>query len=485
MRMKIKCVIPSNLKIGETFSIKVKIIGDLCKIPCTNEWNTKKPCLKSPFNLAVSRNIQYFDNVFPEWNGKLHIDGNRALKGPDSLSFNDKQGVFPEDVRPIKTFPSFQWFKPGFHFVRLTDPVSGATALSNPVYVSEKEPDNRIYWGDPHWQTFFTDGIRCPEELYAFARDEAFLDFGAISDHSEGLTDRQWDYFQAVSNDYNQTGSFATLIGQEWTNHKFGHRNIYYREKNGPIFRSDDLKYNSLDKLWKGLDDYTASGNRALAIPHHTSNKIMGCDWSYAWNDKYEKAVEIYSIWGNSECSAENGNLYPLRHCGGEVDGKHVYDALKKGFRFGFIGGGDIHDGRPGESLAYLSPLTVSLYPQGLTAIYSPELTRENVFDAISNHATYATTSSRIYLEFTQVDVSSKQIEFDIKCASEEGLAKIEIIRNGVADFLPALEKSSMTFLDSVKVSSLSEGEFIYLRVTTDNGNMAWSSPIFQENQLL
>ena len=63
---------------------------------------------------------------------------------------------------------------------------------------------------------------------------EAFLDFGAISDHMEAITDRQWDYFQAVSNDYNEPERFATLIGQEWTNHNPGHRNIYYRGNRGP-----------------------------------------------------------------------------------------------------------------------------------------------------------------------------------------------------------------------------------------------------------
>ena len=56
-------------------------------------------------------------------------------------------------------------------------------AWSNPIRATETAPAERIFWGDPHWQTFFSDGIRCPEELYAFARDEAFLDFGAITDH--------------------------------------------------------------------------------------------------------------------------------------------------------------------------------------------------------------------------------------------------------------------------------------------------------------
>ena len=49
----------------------------------------------------------------------------------------------------------------------------------------------------------------------------------------EAVTERQWEYFQAVTNDYNEPGRFVTLIGQEWTNHKPGHRNIYFRGAGG------------------------------------------------------------------------------------------------------------------------------------------------------------------------------------------------------------------------------------------------------------
>lgn len=41
----------------------------------------------------------------------------------------------------------------------------------------EENPHHRIFGGDIHSQTFFSDGLRCPEELYTFARDEAFVDF--------------------------------------------------------------------------------------------------------------------------------------------------------------------------------------------------------------------------------------------------------------------------------------------------------------------
>lgn len=477
----ILCVIPSRLGIGEEFTIKIKLRGETQEIKCDNNWNTVKPALNSPFNLAVGRGIKYVDDTLSEWQGCLTIDNEEgALKGDEQIKLDGlNQGVFNGDTRPIKHFKGYSWTKPGFHFIKITDHDSGMSFLSNPVYVTEEEPKNRIYWGDPHWQTFFTDGIRCPEELYAFARDEAFLDFGAISDHMEAVTDRQWDYFQEVSNDYNQPGQFVSLIGQEWTNHKDGHRNIYFRGDSGPLIRSTAPSSNTLKKLWNTIDEVKKTGEQILLIPHHTSNKIMGCDWSLGWNPEYEKAVEVYSCWGSSECHEDDGNTRPItpENCGGEVKGRHIRDALKRGYRFGFVGGGDIHDGRPGDCLDGHPGVTKG-YGSGLTAVMIPELTRENVFDAIENHQSYAATCSRIFLDVV-TEKHGKNLKMDIKCASEKGLKNVDIITNGDSVQSIDLKDNSLCLEHQLEIQTLEENDFVYIRVTTNSGDMAWSSPIF------
>ncbi len=337
------CVVPSRLGVGERFAVKVKVLGALRTLPPQGRWNTRKPALFGPFNLNVERDLPYLDNCLPAWQGTLRVDGAAALDGPETISFDgEAQGAFPGDTRPIGVFEGFRWTRPGFHFLRLIDTASGIEVWANPVYVTETIPTMRIFWGDPHWQTYFSDGIRCPEELYAFARDEAFLDFGAITDHMEAVTDRQWEYFTAVTNDFNEPGRFSTLVGQEWTNSATGHRNIYMRGDVAPLLRSTSPDCNTLKKLWAKLE-----GLEAIAIPHHSANVIMGVDWSLGWNPRYETAVEMYSVWGNSERPAEAGNPRPIHHCGGEMVGRHVRDALACGYHLGFVGGGDIHDGRP------------------------------------------------------------------------------------------------------------------------------------------
>ncbi len=479
----IQCVMPSRLGVGETFRLKVKVLGaGPVEIPAGGQWNHRKPQLSSVFNLNVCRDIRFMDNCLPEWEGRLVADGGPDLEGPSELVFRrESQGVFPNDTRPIKFFPGFRWLRPGFHFLKLTEPESGLTVSANPVCVTEGLPKKRIFWGDPHWQTFFSDGIRCPEELYAFARDEGFLDFGAISDHMEAVTDRQWDYFQLVTDHYNRPHRFVTLHGQEWTHHLEeggapGHRNVYFRKAGGPALRCTDKDCNSLEKLWKKL-----CKNRHLdpvAIPHHTSNTVMGVDWEQGWNAEFEKAVEIYSVWGSSELPEKSGNTRPIRSLEGEKAGRHVVDALNKGYRFGFVGGGDIHDGRPGDDLHNDSyPVrNFQSYPQGFTAAFAPALTRSHIFDAIKNGKTYATTKKRIYLD---IDGPLEDGTLEMNCASEEGIRHIVSIRNGVESERIEPDTDPRIVRSKVSAAGIGPGEYMYFRLVTEEDNMAWTSPIY------
>lgn len=478
----IRCVVPSRVMVGELFSIKVKVLGPVREIECSASGHDRKPALRSPFNLNVSRKIQYHDNCLPDWSGELEIVGANALSGSSTLVFDGlQQGVFPGDARPIRVFSGFALNAPGFHFITLRDKKSGVEGCSNPIFVTEQEPDFRIFWGDPHWQTFFSDGIRCPEELYAFARDEAFLDFGAISDHMEAITDRQWDYFQAVANDFNEPERFATLIGQEWTNHNRevgapGHRNIYYSGDGGPALRSNDPDCNTLEKLWRKLD--RIADQDALVIPHHTSNVTMGVDWQQGWNPKYEKAVEIHSIWGSSERHRDDGNIMPIEHCGGEMRGRHVLDALKMGYRLSFVGGGDIHDGRPGDQLHNESypPKKSRFWQAGYTAVLAPSLSRKTVFDAMRSGRTYATTESRIYLDVVSRGENDNHC-IGLETASEEGIREAVVVLNGEdAQTLKPDEDKRIIVQPSLSVP-MEPGDFCYVRVTTDRNNVAWSSP--------
>ena len=482
-------VIPSRLQVGQTFAIKVKLRGAVRDIPVEATWATSKPGLGSPFNLNVQRGIQYKDDCPAQWTGKLRVEA-PGLAGPGELTFDgERQGAFAGDTRPIGVFEGFRFEQPGVHFVKLIDEASGLEAWSNAAHATAEAPTRRLWWGDPHFHTIFSDAIRCPEELYAFARDEAFLDFAAMTDHMEALTDTMWSYFQMVTDAYNAPGRFATMQGQEWTNHRKecgapGHRNIYFPGASGRALRCTDEDCDTLEKLWARLGEMAEL--RPITIPHHCSNHIMGIDWEQGWNGRFDRAVEVYSVWGNSERPAAAGNPRPIRAGGGEVQGRHWIDAIKAGFRAGFVGGGDVHDGRPGDELhtqqTAVAGYADHLWPQGFTAAWAPTLARQGVFDAIAHRRTYATTRRRIYLDVSG-DEEAAPSRIRLIAASEDGVDHVAVVRNGedVEQVVPA--DDARIVQGDLAMEKLGPDEFCYLRVQTVAGHLAWSQPWYGDGR--
>lgn len=474
-------VAPSTVEVNEEFLLGVKAlrapysVGAQCYRPV--------PSVRGPFNCSP-RGITYMDNVPAQWRGTVPIEAGDGYAGPSEFSFEHCSGPYPDDTRPIARIAGLRFTEPGIKFITVRDRASGVSARSNPVLVSASRLEERLYWGDIHSQTFFSDGLRCPEELYAFARDEAFLDVFALSDHSERLTDRQWDYFVHVTNDFNAPHTFATLVGQEWTSRRMGHRNLYYPGGSGPIVRSTDPAQSELKDIYR-----IARAEGALVIPHHSANVAMGVDWDLGHDPKVERLAEVYSIWGNSERPASAGNPRPIRAHGGEKEGRHVMDALRRGRRFGLIGGGDIHDGRPGDDL-HSQQKTPDHYPllwrQGILGVWAPRLTREAVFEALWNRRVFATTNVRMLLDFRvcghpmgSAARHSGPRPIRIRAASEVAVSTVEIVKNG-EDHMRLAPNCCDVTCEEMDPEADSDAWY-YARVTRSDGEMAWSSPIWIE----
>jgi len=472
---------PSVVEVGQEFDLGIKaltepyVVGARCYF--------RRPAVLGPFNVSP-RGIRYMDNVLPEFRGTVALDGGHGYGGPESFSFADVRGPYVDDTRPVTRIPGLRFRTPGLKFITVRDSVSGVQALSNPIEVQNSPPAERLFWGDLHSQTFFSDGLRCPEELYAFARHEAFLDVFALSDHSESLTDRQWDYFAGVTNDCNEDGRFVTLVGQEWTSRPFGHRNVYYPGDSGPILRCNDAVQGQLDHVYE-----VARRESALVIPHHSANTVMGVNWSLGHDAEVERLVEIHSIWGNSERPGASGNPLPILTTKGEKSGQHVVDALAAGYRFGFIGGGDIHDGRPGDELHHHQERPEH-YPllrrQGIMGVWATALTRSAIFDALWRRRVFATTNVRVLLRF---EVNGHPMGSEIRAggprtirvtaASEAPFSRVDLVRNGAT--LASVRPNAQTVNWQVEDAGQETVDWYYARLTRQDGQLAWSSPVWVE----
>ena len=211
-------------------------------------------------------------------------------------------------------------------------------------------------------------------------------------------------------------------------------------------------------------------GTDYLLIPH--APKFTGMDWRKLYNPERQRLVEMCSNWGINE---EGGPL-------------SVQSALDMGHKFGFTGGTDNHYAEPGNPLE-----------GGLTGCYAPVLTRKDIFTALRERRTFATTGQRMIIsfeadgtwmggEYFSQDNSPRIIRARAICPQE--IETVEIIRNGkVVSSVAGDGKADVSFewkdnepLKNLLVEREMTDErfaYYYLRVKTVDNDFGWSSPVW------
>jgi len=172
------------------------------------------------------------------------------------------------------------------------------------------------------------------------------------------------------------------FVGYEWSGMTpgGGDRNVMFRGDVAALHRSshaevDDMRDAATDCFpVTELFGQFAGRDDVMLIPHIGGRyaDIVGFH-----DPSLEPVVEIYSDWGRFEWL--------------------LADAMKQGYKVGFIANSDGHKGRPGASHPGAS--TFGAYG-GLTCVLAESLTRDAVFDAIKARRCYGVTASqRIHVE--------------------------------------------------------------------------------------
>ena len=308
---------------------------------------------------------------------------------------------------------------------------SAFVARSNPILCSGELPHEQVYWGDLHSharRSFDATG----DLPFAYARDVARLDFYALTDHVEGLSDKMWEEIRLATHDWYDPGRFATILGYEATfPAPWAHHNVYFRgDGDVRIGRHNG----TVQDLWQQL-----AAGEAMTIPHHTgvrfspkASNVPGgtgpnIDWQYA-NDSFRRVVEVYS--GHGLCEYYDPD-HPLayQHCDFSLNnsaiGPHyVQDGWLTGQRMGTICSSDNHQAQPGRRQT------------GLAAVWAPALTRSAIFDSIHNRQTYGTTGARILLKvwvndtfMGQETASGNGVSVRVWAVGSDEIAWVEILR--------------------------------------------------------
>ena len=383
----------------------------------------------------------------------------------------------------------------GQHTISIRDAGTGIEASSNVVMASKREPKHKLYFGDIHIHSRWSvDGRGEPDYNYIYARDAMNLDFACLTEHDP--TDDIWGQIKAKARELYQPGKFATLSAYEWTAHKMkeGHKNVYYREWEGPVLRANwrtdrTCQTTSAADLWSQLRRY---GKPLMTIPHHPASKAFPAPWEH-YDPEFQRCVEVYSSWGNSESPAGPRQIKTM---GGSSAGHFAQDALALGHRIGFVGASDSHSGRPGypaHSRLYhdsdYSEWEPEEYTGGFTGVYAEELTREAIFDAIRARRCYATTGKRIVVEFKadghwmgEEYGSHHAPHFQVRVMGTAPIEVVTLVRNNRDYYSRRGDGREMEF-EFGKTERPQDTDYYYVRVIQRDGEMAWSSPIWISRQ--
>ncbi len=420
--------------------------------------------------------------------------GNPAagFRGTVSLAVEGGGAQFPpahaygETDRGAHRFKGISFAEPGVYRVVARDS-DGRQGRSNPILVREKAPAQRVFWGDLHTHTKYSDGRGTPDEMFEFGRRYAALDFCAISDHAFITTEEMWRDIQETTKRHHRPGDYVTFLGYEWSGPREvgGDHNVYTTEDSMPLLRSY-LLYNyanlrqyhgpkrqagHVEDLFRALAGNFQREN-LLTIPHY-GGRPGNPEWH---NPQLQRGIEIFSDHRRSE--------------------DWVATFLQRGHRVGIVASTDNHSGNAGYGVRRLDVTRGSdgaLYSRfspaergtALVAVLGEELTRESVFQGVYHRRTYATTGERIALRFEvggQPMGSELRIEGPVALAASVAgtgeLHTIRIVKNGriLYAVAPGSPEVSFEFLDS---DGAPEGAYYYLDIVQKDGEKAISSPVW------
>lgn len=403
------------------------------------------------------------------------------------------------------TLPNLYFNEAGTYRIQLRNTKNNNVAFSPPIRCYNEESP-QLEWGLLRGESEKHHVLDEPEATMRSFRDEACYNFYGFSPYSneERLTADLWKTLSSQISEFNEEDRFTAFLGFQWqgVSTKEGLRLVVYGKEGKPLCRSDDIKTNSVKKLLKSLP-----AEDALCIPFSTMSREYSFDFN-DWDSEFERVCEIYNEWGSSECSYQEGNLFPISSAPGKVNESvhgSLRAALDAGKRFGFIAGGR---SRNGPFASYEGSKQVR-YTPGLTAIIAKQHQRDQLFDALYNRHCYATTGERILLDFricnftmgSEISASEKPgllINRHLHgfVAATSALSKVEIIRCGNVWKTLEIENDSPNLEIMVDDGECPSGSFLmrdergflyyYLRVIQKDGHVAWSSPIwidFDKNQ--
>ncbi len=331
----------------------------------------------------------------------------------------------------------------------------------------------RIMRGDFHRHTEISSdgsGDGSLEDYYRYMIDGASMDTGIVGDHNMGgdveyswwRTEKSYDVFRIA-------GRFLPLFGYERSvSFPNGHRNMVFDHRGVRTLKitpeEQQGRVNSGSLVYPYLRQ-----NRGICMEHSLAT---GQGTDYRDNDpQLEPLVELYQGYHASyeykgAPRAEGDARYLSVHGGYQPEG-FWWNALKKGLKLGVQASSD-----------HIS--THCSYAM----IFTPAADRTSLVENMRARHAYAATDN-IIVDFSSEGhmmgeaFATKSVpKLTARVIGTDKLMQVDLVRNNEFIYTqkPGRRESSFDYADT----SAKTGEnYYYVRVMQEDGNLAWSSPIW------
>jgi hypothetical protein len=201
------------------------------------------------------------------------------------------------------------------------------------------------------------------------------------------------------------------------------------------------------------------AGRPIIGVPHHPADPYHAYSW-HMHDDAFSPVVELFqTLRGSYEQT-----LAPGTNNFDGIAGLWVLDALKRGIRVGFIGGGE-HCG------------------VALGGVLVRELTRTGLYEGFVARRTFATTGQILELSFScngrmmGAEVETDAADFRLTARAGENVHSLQIVRNG--ETVEEIPVDALQIDHRWSAERRESGEFWYCRLIHGNNDIAWTSPIW------
>jgi hypothetical protein len=294
-------------------------------------------------------------------------------------------------------------------------------------------------WGDLHGHSSYSDGVLLPADAYRHARDAAHLDFFSLTDHAQAITAEEFQDLKAQAEAFNQPGRFVTLYGVEWTQ---GVGHISY-------FMADD------SRLASRLSDFYRQISE-MGVLAHFSHPSDAEFIAMAYFPEAERVVVGAEVRNDTEEQA-------------------YFKMLANGWYVAPDGSQDKHTATWGDGPHW-------------TVVLAREKTREGLLEALMQRRFYSTWDRNMELFFSidREDMGSRLARpaGRLPCLvsirdpdSSDLIAKVELILDGKVVRSTEPKSPQCEWNSAVEFSP--GRHWVLARVTQQDGNEAWSSPVW------